>query len=181
MIKQEIEKDKYVKSYEDPNYKMGEGRKQSAHKVINQLLPEVSSHLDVSCGRGEIIDYMRGKNINSMGVEIVDSLLVPDKVVFGWANDLPFEDKSFDLVTNLDAMEHYLPEQTEEIVEEFCRVSKKYIFFAISNRPSYHLGNNLHINIKTYPEWQEFLSQYGKVTRPFPNDNPISENFLLEL
>jgi ubiquinone/menaquinone biosynthesis C-methylase UbiE len=181
MEKQEIERNKYIKSYTDPAYKMGSSRKASAIKVINTNIPSVNTHLDVSAGRGEIVDYMRDQGVESMGVEIVDSLLVPNKIVFGWANNLPFEDNSFDLITNLDAMEHYLPEQTEQIVEEFCRVAKNYIYFAISNKPSYHLGNNLHINIKTYPAWEEFLSQYGTVSRPFPQDNSISENFLLKL
>lgn len=184
MNKQEIEKQKYVKSYEDQNYRMGNSRKASAIKVIESVtsfLGTIESHLDVSAGRGEIVDYALSKGLQSKGTEIVESLLVPGKIEFAWANSLPFEDKSFDLLTNLDAMEHYLPEQTEEIIEEFCRVTKKFIYFAISNKPSLHLGNDLHINIKTYEEWERVLSKYGKVTRPFKNDNPISENFLLEL
>ena len=124
---------------------------------------------------------MGEKVINSIGTEIVDSLLVPDKILFAWSNDLPFEDNSFDLLTNLDAMEHYLPEQTEEIIEEFCRVTKKYIYFAISNTNSFHKGNDLHINKKPYGEWFEILSKYGRVEWLYKKDNVISENFILEI
>lgn len=183
MNKQEIEKQKYEKSYQDKNYKMGDRRKATAIKIIRAVTSEntIETHLDVSAGRGEIVDYVLSLGIPSKGTEIVESLLIPGKVEFAWANSLPYEDKSFDFLTNLDAMEHYLPEQTEEILEEFCRVTKKFIYFAISNKPSYHAGNNLHINMKTYDEWERVLSKYGKVTRPLRNDNPISENFLLQL
>jgi hypothetical protein len=78
-------------------------------------------------------------------------------------------------------MEHYLPEQTEEIIEEFCRVTKKYIYFAISNTNSFHKGNDLHINKKPYEEWFEILSKYGRVEWLYKKDNVISENFILEI
>lgn len=177
------EKEKYDLSYTDPSYKMGEGRKNSAKKCIDWILnkTEIKTHLDASAGRGEIVDFMRSKNIKSIGTDIVDSLLVPDKIVFAWSNDLPFEDNSFDLLTNLDAMEHYLPEQTEEIIEEFCRVTKKYIYFAISNTNSFHKGNDLHINKKSYEEWFRILSNYGNVEWLYKQDNRISENFILKL
>jgi len=183
MDKQLIEKEKYDLSYTDPSYKMGHARRFSAEKCIDWILnkTEIQTHLDTSAGRGEIVEFMRSKNINSIGTDIVDSLLVPDKIIFAWSNDLPFEDKSFDLLTNLDAMEHYLPEQTEEIIEEFCRVTKKYIYFAISNVNSVHKGNDLHINKKPYEEWFKILSNYGKVEWVYKQDNRISENFILEL
>lgn len=178
------EQDKYIEAYKLPNYRMGSSRRVSVLKCIDLILNRdynVETHLDVSAGRGEIVDYMKAKGINSKGTEIVDSLLNSD-IIFAWSHNLPFEDKSIDFITNLDAMEHYLPEQTEEILEEICRVSKKYIYFTISNRPS-HLpdGRNLHINIKTYPEWEKKLSEYGKVEWLFPRDNCISENFLITL
>ena len=170
-----VEKEKYDLSYTDPNYKMGQARKNSAKKCIDWVLDRtgIETHLDTSAGRGEIVDFMRSKNINSIGTEIVDSLLVPDKILFAWSNDLPFDDNSFDFLTNLDAMEHYLPEQTEEIIEEFCRVTKKYIYFAISNTNSFHKGNDLHINKKPYEEWFEILSKYGKVEWLYKKDNLV--------
>lgn len=183
MDRQEIEREKYQKSYTDHNYKMGLSRMRSAEKCIRHIMSKeiIQSHLDVSTGRGEIVDYMRSKNIHSMGTDIVDSLLVPSKVIFAWSNSLPFEEDEFDLITCLDAMEHYLPEQTEEIVTELCRVAKKYVYFAISNLPSHHMGENLHINIKSYEKWFELLSKYGEVEWIYKKDNSISENFILKL
>jgi len=183
MNPQEVEQHKYIESYQDPNYKMGLARKKSAEKCIQNIRArsKIESHLDVSTGRAEIVDYMRSLGISSMGTDIVEDLLIPEKVVFAWSNDLPFEDKQFDLVTCLDAMEHYLPEQTEEIMKELCRVSKKYIYLAISNLPSVHKGNNLHINIKTYEKWEEYLSQFGNVEWIYRKDNSISENFIITL
>jgi len=183
MNKQEIEQLKYKISYTDPAYKMGLARKRTAEKCIAFIeeKEKIFTHLDVSTGRGELIDSMRARGIESIGTEIVTDLLVEGEVFFAWSNKLPFEDNSFDLVTNLDAMEHYLPEQTEEIIEELCRVSKRFIYFSISNIPSFHKGNNLHINIKEYKDWETLLSNYGKVSWVFKNDNRISENFILEI
>lgn len=184
MDKNETEQAKYVSAYTIPAYKMGHARMASAFKCIDQILesdPTIRTHLDVSAGRGETIQYIRGKGVESSGTEIVPELL-NSSVVFGWSHDLPFEDKSIDFITNLDAMEHYLPEQTDEILEEFVRVATKYIYFTISNNPS-HLpdGRDLHINIKTYPEWKKKLEEYGTVDWMNPNENRISESFLLTL
>ena len=184
MDKNAIEQDKYVSAYTLPGYKMGPARKASAFKCIDHILKSdstISTHLDVSAGRGETVKYIKSKGIQSIGTEIVPELLNSD-VVFGWSHDLPFENKSIDFITNLDAMEHYLPEQTNDILDELVRIAKKYIYFTISNNPS-HLpdGRDLHINIKTYPEWKEKLEEYGTVDWMNPHENRISESFLLSI
>ena len=184
MEENNIEQAKYVSAYTLPAYRMGDSRKKSAFKCIDEILGKdstIETHLDVSAGRGETVEHIRHKGVQSSGTEIVPELLKSD-IVFAWSHELPFEDKSIDFITNLDAMEHYLPKQTDAILEEFVRVAKKYIYFTISSNPS-HLpdGRDLHINIKTYPEWKEKLEEYGKVDWMYPSENRISESFLLTL
>lgn len=182
----EKEQDKYNKCYERPGYKMGRARMETTKKCLDFIFSrkdsEIKTALDVSAGRGEMVDFLRDVGVHTIGTEIVDSLLVEDKIVFAWSHALPFGDNSVDLVLNLDAMEHYLPEQTEEIIQEFCRVSKRWVYFAISNIPDKNqYGDDLHINRRKYEDWYSLLGKYGDVTWLYQGDNRISENFLLEI
>ena len=182
----EAEQDKYQEAYTSPRYKLGEVRKKDMFADVSKILNEnnISTHLDISCGRGELIDYVKSHNVASKGVEIVDALLEKEEVQFGWAHDLPFGDKVFDLVSNCDAMEHYLPEDTDAILDEIFRVTNKVAYFTISNEPSYMTSKNgsqvnLHINIKTYDEWEKLLSKYGTCTRV--STNSVSVGFGVEV
>lgn len=180
MNKLETEQQKYQRCYLDPNYKMGPYRRDNTlndvSDIINKLGP-FQKHLDVSAGRGELIDHVKKFDISSQGTEIVEDLL-SDDVQFAWSHELPFEDGEFDFLTNCDAMEHYLPEMTEQILDEFFRVVDGVAYLTISNNVATKHDMELHINIKSYAEWEKILSKYGKVTRSiYGRTNPVSESF----
>lgn len=178
------EKLKYDNVYQDPNYKMGPQRKADAFADIKDIVKNYGpfeNHLDVSCGRGEVVDHVKSLGIKSQGTDIVDKLVESrSDVSFAWSDELPFEDNSIEFLTNCDAMEHYPPEITEKVLGEFFRVCSKVAYLTISNMKVTERDQILHINIKPYDEWFELLSKYGNVIRsPYGRKNPISESYLV--
>ena len=178
------EKKKYDKCYEDPEYKMGPYRFDDTMNDISDIIKEYgpfTNHLDISCGRGEVIDYVKQLGINSQGTEVVDSLVDNrNDIQFAWSDELPFDDNSIEFITNCDAMEHYPPELTNKILDEFFRVCSKVLYISISNKRATKHEMELHINIKSYDEWYKILSNYGTVIqRPYNRSNPTSEAYLV--
>tara|TARA_R110000822_G_scaffold15230_2_gene52753 strand:- start:220 stop:780 length:561 start_codon:yes stop_codon:yes gene_type:complete len=153
MSKQLEEIAKYEKTWKDPNYKMGEVRKKVAKGFLDSVAHCCTTYLDVGCGRGEMLDYGETLGMEVSGVEPVGYLTNDMNIVEGVAWDIPFEDNSFDLVTMFDVIEHLLPEDTDRALQELGRVTGKKLFIAAANFSSMHLGVQLHINIKTYDEW----------------------------
>lgn len=114
-----------------------------------------TSYLDVSTGRGEMLAYADRLGFEKVaGTEIVPGLIA-GRVVYADAWDLPFEDNEFDLVTLLDVIEHILPEDTERVCKELERVAARDIILTANNKISRHKGVDLHINLMSYPEWDE--------------------------
>lgn len=54
-----------------------------------------------------------------------------ETLVIDFSSKLPFEDEYFDLVWNFAALWHW--DNTDELVNELCRVSKKYVYIAMPN------------------------------------------------
>lgn len=178
------EKAKYDYHYKNPNYKLGPHRYKTTTGDVNDIIKEYGpfkNHIDVSCGRGEIIDCVKAHGITSKGTEIVDDLVASrEDIVFSWCDDLPFEDNEFDFLTNCDAMEHYPPEITIPTLDEFFRVCSRVAYFTISNKRATKNDQELHINIKPYDEWFKILLEYGEVKqRPYGRTNSVSEAYLV--
>ncbi len=176
------EKEKYDMCYVDPAYKLGPYRKADLLADVDDIIAEYGpfeNHCDISAGRGELIEHVKSHNIVSQGTEIVDDLIT-DNVQFAWTHDLPFADEQFEFVTNCDAIEHYLPEDSDACISEIMRITKKMAYLTISNLPAYKNGVNLHINIKPYEEWKRILLQYGEVRHiPYGRRNQVSQGYLV--
>ena len=141
-----------------------------------------SKILDVGAGELYISklmqDYFKGKVI---GVDVIDygTNLVEHRTIKD--NELPFPDKSFDVVTFNNVLHHIDVKGQKKILKEAKRVSKKIIIFEdaknltsyfldfITNRPSMPKALS-HKNIR---EWLGFMhnlgfkTSYHKVKRPF--------------
>lgn len=154
---QQAEIDKYSKVYKDKRYRMGDARMTYAKELVREAVPECNTHLDVGCGRGEMVGYANGLGFESRGVEAVDYLTDGFSILHGKAWDLPVPDNSIDLVTMFDVIEHLLPEDTERTLAELRRVAKKEILITAANYSSKSMGVELHVNRKPYPEWDQLL------------------------
>jgi ubiquinone/menaquinone biosynthesis C-methylase UbiE len=107
----------------------------SAHSISREgclsLLKGMKNVLDVGCGLG--LDYElyleRKIDIDYTGIDACKGFieynkkLHPEaKFVWGKSYDLPFENKSFDLVTSRHVLEHL--KEAEPTIRELCRVGK---------------------------------------------------------
>jgi ubiquinone/menaquinone biosynthesis C-methylase UbiE len=151
----EEEHEKYKAAYQG-SYGMGKARKMAAFDAIASV--EVrGSLLDVGCGRGEILDYAETEGFTRIrGVDVVPELF-SERVSHGEAHSLPFVDDEFDVVTCFDVLEHLLPDDTDRALSELDRVSYQAVILSAANYPSRNNGDNLHINIRAYKQWDKLI------------------------
>lgn len=155
---------KYRSAYGDESYRMGRRRMEDAVGDLENL-PCRGSYLDVGCGRGEMLSHAAGMGFAPVqGVEVVQELIDGTRVVRGEAHDLPFGDRSFDVVSMFDVIEHLVPGDDEAACREMARVAKRHILLTANNRPSIVDGNDLHINKRPYDEWDRLFREW------FPGD-----------
>jgi SAM-dependent methyltransferase len=92
-------------------------------------LPRGSRVLDVGCGTGEQVRWIRSMGLEVVGVEPAPGMraaareLNPDiEIVDGTADALPFADGTFDLVISLEVLRYLAPEDRQSAYREMLRV-----------------------------------------------------------
>lgn len=148
---------KYEAAYKDDKYGLGKRRREHIQSHLGRL--EKGSLLDVSTGRGEVLDIARKMGFSPVvGTEAVDYLCDDETVVSAYAHELPFADSSFDVVSMFDVMEHLIPSDTEAVCKELKRVAAKRVLLTVHNGPHRFKGMDLHINRRnSYAAWHQEL------------------------
>ena len=138
--------DRWYNAYDDPIALLraeNEVKLPWIFERISREYPDGCEVLDVGCGAGFLCNELAARGLNVSGIDIAeDSLEVArnhdetDSVNYfqGDAYNLPFHDESFDVVTNLDFLEHV--DHPEDIIKECARVLKPggLFFFHTFNR-----------------------------------------------
>jgi SAM-dependent methyltransferase len=96
--------------------------------------------LDVGCGRGTFVAYMRDIGIKAEGFDFSGWSINNHypRCNKKWIKNYdatkpwPYPDKSFGLVTVLDLMEHIYTDDIDFVINEMYRVAKKWIFLQIA-------------------------------------------------
>jgi methionine biosynthesis protein MetW len=174
-------------------------------ELIAQLVPAGSRVLDLGCGSGELLALLRDRRgCTGYGVEIADDNVLAcarrgvDVIQLNLEDGLAmFEDQSFDVVLQLDTMQHL--RNTERMLRETARVGR----IGIVSFPNFaHWPNRLrivtgrmpvtkalpfewydtpNIRVGTYTDFEvlarkdglrvldSFGIQSGRVVRRFPN------------
>ena len=119
------------------HYFSGSKRFQRSMKRLEDLYSNIKvfspkTLLDVGCGIGYFVDYCRKHGIKAEGIDFAPSLKEywwKDKPYFriGEASELPFADKSFDIVFSSDFFEHVPEEEVSIVNKEMHRVGKVVI------------------------------------------------------
>lgn len=168
---------KYVEAYRHEDYGMSEGRKAALRGIVGMLTAEVlperptkrrnNSWLDVSTGRGELLDLAASTGFTYVrGTETVAELCI-DGVVPAILPTLPFGEKAFDVVSLIEVIEHLLPDDVLPSLHELTRVAKNHILISAAVTPHWYGGVNLHPSARPEAEWYElFRSVWGdKITK----------------
>jgi ubiquinone/menaquinone biosynthesis C-methylase UbiE len=163
---------------------MGQERKADA---VNDLeaLPSRGAYLDVSCGRGEMLVEAERLGFDLVhGTEIVPQLIDGIRVVRAEVHALPFSDKSFDVVTMFDVIEHLIPGDDERACRELARVARRHVLVTANNKSSSKTGVELHINRRPYETWDRLFTKWfapARVTWIKGARNYISEGWRIDL
>lgn len=154
------------------------------YKVLIDLTKQIKPEkiLDAGCGEGfTLVKFKRngiGKNLS--GVDFSDDAILLGKKMYpglklskGDIYNLPYTDKSFDLVVCTEVLEHL--EFPEKAVREVMRVSKKYVLFSVPNEPIFQLSNFLRgKHLKGWGNHPEHINHWSaKAFELFLRENKI--------
>lgn len=159
---------KYTLAYEQNSYSMGRTRMVDAVADLVEL-NIFGSYLDVSCGRGEMLVHAKTLGFRPVfGTEIVPALIGRSpQIEYAEVHALPHGDKSVDVVTMFDVVEHLLVGDDELACKELARVARRHILLTANNKTSQlAIGEELHINRRGYSEWHALFTEWfpGQVT-----------------
>ena len=102
------------------------------YNLVKKILGNYKKHLDLGCAGGTFVNFL-DKNKISYGADISINQIKYAKKNYETKkhkfyliknNKLPFKDKSFDVVTNLQLMEHLSLEDNQKLLKEIKRVIK---------------------------------------------------------
>jgi len=122
------------------NFEKIDAEKMRLKEILDNIPDDISSILDVGCGNGFIVNNLKKinkyKKLVGLDISLEALKFVQTEKRQGSIENIPFEDKSFDLVVCLEVLEH-LPEKIfQKGILELQRVSKKYILITVPNSES---------------------------------------------
>jgi len=154
--------------------------------------------LDVGCGGGKLLKLAQERGLHAFGIELSSSGAKLAKsfapgayVIVGNGERLPFADVSFDYLTCLGSLEHFL--NFEAGVKEMVRVCKAGARICILVPNSFYLfdiikvlktGRRRHVTFQpqeklaSFGEWQDLLQTHGlKILAVHRDKEPLNTSF----
>jgi len=138
--------------------------------ILNDIKKlNINSILDVGCGTGyltnkiySIVPNVIGCDIDSKRLQLAKEYAAGKiKFIQNMSTTLPFPDRSFDLVTCFEVLEHV--SNYSDLVKECKRVSKKYVMFTVPNEPYFRLANLLRLKyISRFGNHPEHINHFNK-------------------
>lgn len=107
--------------------------------------------LEAGCGSGEILKTL-AKKYKVIGVDNSEAVIRDFnrgnnyEVRLADIRNLPFKDKSFEVIYNQGVMEHFSDKQIEEILREFKRVADKVVILVPSNLSVFRIYNPFDVD-----------------------------------
>lgn len=155
-------KEEYLKVYSEVEDVLVERETDLNKECLRRIQENISGKtvLEVGCGRGLLAKLLSAK-YNVKAVDIyVDENKNSENLIFlkADAEDLPFENKSFDTVICTHTLEHVLDFNTA--VSELRRVAKQRIIIVVPRQRPYKYTFDLHTRF--FPYLNLFLALIGR-------------------
>jgi SAM-dependent methyltransferase len=154
-----------------------DGRWVAVARRIRELygLNAGSSVLDIGCAQGFLMHDLRAEipGITVAGLEIsryaIDNAMngARGRIALGTCADLPFPDKSFDLVLAINTIHNAPPEACKRSLSEIARVSRRHAFVQVDAWRNERERENLFNwvltaeTLKSADDWVEFFKEAG--------------------
>ena len=120
---------------------------ESLQWVIARLLKlqSTASVLDVGCGRGYCLERFSHLGFQLTGCDIAPKLSSETaRFVYGTVEQLPFPDKSFDVVTCFHTLEHV--RRLTKALTELRRVARNHVFIIVPRQRYFRYTLDLHLH-----------------------------------
>jgi uridylate kinase len=143
--------------------------------VMIKLFLNPKNCLDIGCGKGKLVKYLRRLGVEAYGVELSKHALemadtsVRSYLKQGDISNLPYDSDEFDLVTSFDVLEHVERSKIRKAIEESIRVSRKHILHKIYTRENawinlFHGKDFSHVSVFDRKYWQKIFNEISKVS-----------------
>lgn len=162
----EIYDKQYYAFYDAVEYSQSEKQWQNffgmiANRIINQFSP--NKVLDAGCAKGILVQAFLEKGIDAYGFDVSEYAIseVPDeyKYRFKVRSILePFED-SYDVITNIEVIEHLSEYEGEIAVRNMCNSGKIIVFSSTSTV----FEDTTHVNVRNQDYWVKLFLKNGFV------------------
>ena len=192
-------KDEYDSHYEEAPIKDEDRAYRWFAKQVLQSKPKTKHVLDVACGGGYFCRElyalnkaieMHGIDISSTALKIAEKEFPQGEYALSVAEDLPFSDNFFDIVTCLGSLEHFLDiskalNETKRVLKAdglfFVLVPNIFWFkdiFSVLVKKNRITRNQTHERFASYGEWREVFEDHGlKVVKSIKYNGIAESNF----
>ena len=195
MIKHSTEQKQIVDWFNNTYTKRGEWylRPKHAYYIYLEVLNAKANQklLDIACGLGRLLEASLEYNVVPSGIDISDVAIAKVKAKFPQldvsvanAEELPFEDNSFDLLTCIGSLERMIDK--DKVLNEFLRVGKKecrYCFLVRNSQSTNWMFFKKFLGLKNkaghqdamdYNSWSQLFTKAGfNISNVYPDQYPL--------
>ncbi len=132
-------------------YRPTDLNKKCVKYILDEVTPQMESVIDIGCGRGYFLEQLVKKGANNIwGCDLFDAVPVAGtQYKQGNIENLPFPDKSFDVVVCSHILEHV--KDFDRAVSEIKRIAKKKVIVTVPKQRYFYYSLDLHIRFFYHP------------------------------
>lgn len=110
--------------------------------------------VDLGCGRGHVVEALNEKGIKTFGMDIVE--FKKKRIICGDITK-PLTLEHYNSCICMDVIEHIDDETLKGLFANMRRVKRQA--FSIANGSSFHWGKELHVNRKSFDDWDIIIAE----------------------